>query len=106
MAASYSLVERCARRLICCSPRSAKNRSTWLIQDAEVGVKWVCQWGRLANQSRISLLLWLARPRGPATNLRMEPEDVEAAVKPAGLLSTRIIALPPHHYGAIFEKPA
>ena len=30
-----------------------------MIQDAEVGVKWVCQRGRLANQSRISLVLWL-----------------------------------------------
>src|SRR5512147_1179017 len=49
MAASNSLVERWAPRLIWCSPRSAKNRSTWLIQDAEVGVKWVCQRGRLAK---------------------------------------------------------
>lgn len=47
----------------------------------------------------------LARPRGPATNLRMEPEDVEAAVKPAGLRYTGIVALPPYHYGAIFERP-
>ena len=59
MAASNSLVERWAPRLICCSPRSAKNRFTWLIQDAEVGVKWVCQRGRLANQSRIGFVLWL-----------------------------------------------
>lgn len=27
--------------------------------DAEVGVKWMCQRGRLANQSRMSLVLWL-----------------------------------------------
>jgi hypothetical protein len=33
--------------------------STWLIQDAEVGVKCGCQRGRLANQLRISLVLWL-----------------------------------------------
>ena len=59
MAASSSFVERWAPRLICCSVSSAKKRSTWLIQDEEVGVKWGCQFGRLANQSRISLVLWL-----------------------------------------------
>ena len=31
----------------------AKKRSTWLIQDAPVGVWWTCQRGRLTSQSRI-----------------------------------------------------
>jgi hypothetical protein len=30
-----------------------------VIQDAEVGVKCTCQRGRLANQLRISLVLWV-----------------------------------------------
>jgi hypothetical protein len=30
-------------RLICCSAGSANKRSTWLIQDEDVGVKWICQ---------------------------------------------------------------
>jgi hypothetical protein len=36
-----------------------EERSTWLIYDADVGVKCICQRSRLANQSRISLVLWL-----------------------------------------------
>ena len=34
-------------------------RSTWFSQEALVGVKWACQRGRLANQSRIALVLWV-----------------------------------------------
>jgi hypothetical protein len=39
------------------SVSSAKKRSTWEVQEAEVGVKWMGQCGRLANQSRMSLVL-------------------------------------------------
>src|SRR5665213_3342282 len=59
IALSSSAVDRCAPRLIGCSDRSAKKRSTWLIQDEDVGVKWTCQRRRLANQARMSLVLWL-----------------------------------------------
>ena len=38
--------------------RSPNQRSTWL-KEALVGVKWACQRGRLANQSRIALVLWV-----------------------------------------------
>ena len=48
------LVDRWTPRRICFSVSSAKKRSTWLIQEAEIGVKWMCQRGRLANQSRMS----------------------------------------------------
>ena len=54
-----SAVDLWAPRLICCSFKRAKKRSTWLIHDADVGVKCLCQRGRLANQSWISLVLWL-----------------------------------------------
>jgi SAM-dependent methyltransferase len=47
----------------------------------------------------------LGRPRGPRTELRMAPEEVAAAVAPAGLKPVQTVELPPHHYGAIFEKP-
>ncbi len=47
----------------------------------------------------------LGQPRGPSTEMRMEPEDVAAAVEPAGLTCARVVELPPYHYGAIFEKP-
>ena len=46
----------------------------------------------------------LGQPRGPGTNLRMEPEDVVAAVEPAGLTCARVVEFPPYHYGAIFQK--
>src|SRR5258708_40000692 len=39
MAASNAAVERWAPRLICWSVSKAKKRSTWLIHDADVGVK-------------------------------------------------------------------
>jgi SAM-dependent methyltransferase len=46
----------------------------------------------------------LGEPRGPATELRITPETTVAAVEPAGFKRVRIVELPPHHYGAIFEK--
>lgn len=47
----------------------------------------------------------LDQPRGPKTELRMAPEQVTAAVGPAGLRPIRVIDLPPYHYAAIFERP-
>lgn len=47
----------------------------------------------------------LGQPRGPKTELRMTPEDVAAAVAPAGLRPARVVELPPYHYAAIFETP-
>jgi ubiquinone/menaquinone biosynthesis C-methylase UbiE len=47
----------------------------------------------------------LGEPRGPATELRITPETTVAAVEPAGFKLVRIVALPPYHYGTIFEKP-
>jgi predicted methyltransferase len=46
----------------------------------------------------------LGEPRGPATELRMTPDATRAAVEPAGFRLHRLVELPPHHYGAIFEK--
>ena len=48
----------------------------------------------------------LGQPRGPKTEMRMEPADVAAVVEPAGLKLVGVVELPPYHYGAIFEKPA
>ena len=45
----------------------------------------------------------LGTPRGPATEMRMSPQSVAAIVEPAGLRATEVMALPPYHYGAIFE---
>lgn len=46
----------------------------------------------------------LGRPRGPATELRMPPEDVAAAVEPAGFSISRIVDLPPYHYGIVLDR--
>jgi len=60
MSRSRAWVERWTPRLICFSVIRAKKRSTWLIHEALVGVKWTCQRGRLASQSRTGLVLWVA----------------------------------------------
>ena len=48
----------------------------------------------------------LGEPRGPATQLRMDPAATRAAVEPAGLKLRQVVELAPYHYGAIFQKPA
>jgi SAM-dependent methyltransferase len=44
--------------------------------------------------------------RGPATELRMSPASVQEAVEPAGFNLSRLVDLPPYHYGAVFERAA
>ena len=46
----------------------------------------------------------LGKPRGPRTEMRMEPEDVVAVAEPAGFTHERTIELPPYHYAAILTK--
>jgi SAM-dependent methyltransferase len=46
----------------------------------------------------------LGHPRGPATDMRMRPDEVAAAVAPAGFGLVRVVELPPYHYAAILEK--
>ena len=46
----------------------------------------------------------LGKPRGPKTEMRMEPEDVAAALESTGFRLERSAELPPYHYGAIFTK--
>jgi len=68
----------------------------------------------LAPRGRFAIVNWHARPReetsilgeprGPASELRMTPEAVRAAVEPAGFGLHQLVELPPYHYGAIFEK--
>lgn len=60
----------------------------------------VINWHRRPREETIVL----GQPRGPKTAMRMAPEDVTAAVGPAGLSPTRIIDLRPYHYAAIFER--
>jgi SAM-dependent methyltransferase len=46
----------------------------------------------------------LGQPRGPATELRMSPEETRAAVEPAGFTLEVQLPLPPYHYAAIFRR--
>jgi SAM-dependent methyltransferase len=47
----------------------------------------------------------LGQPRGPASELRLSPEQTVKSVEAGGLKGTAIVDIPPYHYGAIFEKP-
>ncbi len=46
----------------------------------------------------------LGQPRGPATELRMSPEQTIAGVEPSGLRHVRTVEVSPYHYGAVFER--
>jgi SAM-dependent methyltransferase len=46
----------------------------------------------------------LGQPRGPKTELRMEPADVQVEIEPAGFTLAGVVELPPYHYGAIFRR--
>jgi ubiquinone/menaquinone biosynthesis C-methylase UbiE len=47
----------------------------------------------------------LGEPRGPATELRMTPEQTIATVEPGGLQFRNHVEVSPYHYGAVFERP-
>src|SRR5205823_2703887 len=47
--------------------------------------------------------LVFGQPRGPRTEMRMEPRDVAVIVEPAGLLLNRTVEFPPYHYRAMFR---
>jgi len=46
----------------------------------------------------------LDEPRGPTTVMRMSPDQVRAAVEPAGFQLSCVVELPPYHYGAVFLR--
>jgi len=43
-------------------------------------------------------------PRGPATELRMSPEETIGAVEESGLKCVKLVEIPPYHYGAVFRR--
>jgi len=60
----------------------------------------IVNWHRCPREETVVF----GHPRGPKTELRMEPNDVAAIVEPAGLVLNRTVELPPFHYGAVFQK--
>lgn len=60
----------------------------------------VVNWHRRPREETVVL----EQPRGPPTEMRNEANDVAAIIKAAGLSLSRIVKLPPYHYGAVFQK--
>ena len=70
----------------------------------------------LGKGGRFAIINWYRRPReettvldqprGPDTELRMEPEDVRQVVEPAGFALEKVVDVGPYHYGAVFVKSA
>lgn len=46
----------------------------------------------------------LNQPRGPDTELRMEPDDVRQVVEPAGFILEKVVDVGPYHYAAVFAR--
>ncbi len=44
----------------------------------------------------------LGEPRGPATELRLTPQQTIQSVEAAGLKLVKMVELPSYHYGAVF----
>ena len=62
----------------------------------------IINWHRRPREETVVL----GQPRGPRTEMRMEPDEVARTVEPARLRLARLVELPPYHYGVVFEKPA
>lgn len=62
----------------------------------------IINWHRLPREETIVL----GEPRGPRTDMRMEPSEVAVTVQRANLRLAQVVELPPFHYAAIFAKPA
>ena len=45
----------------------------------------------------------LGEPRGPKTELRMSPEETIKSVEGSGLKFTKMVEVPPYHYGVLFK---
>jgi SAM-dependent methyltransferase len=60
----------------------------------------IVSWHRRPREETVVL----GQPRGPKTEMRIEPNDVAAIVEPAGLLVNRIVDLSPYHYGAVLQR--
>ncbi len=60
----------------------------------------VVNWHRRAREETTVL----GQPRGPKTDMRMEPSDTAAAVHGSELTIARVVELPPYHYGAVFHR--
>lgn len=59
----------------------------------------IINWRQLPRECTVVLGL----PRGPKTEMRMSPDELQRAVEPAGFVLEQVVELRPYHYGAIFR---
>jgi SAM-dependent methyltransferase len=67
----------------------------------------------LKSNGRFAIVNWhklprdetpiLGEPRGPKTELRMSPEETIKSVEAGGLKFSKMVEIPPYHYGAVFK---
>jgi len=67
----------------------------------------------LKSNGRFAIVNWhkrprdetpiLGEPRGPKTELRMSPEQTIKSVEAGGLKFSKMVEIPPYHYGAVFK---
>lgn len=48
----------------------------------------------------------LGEPRGPKTELRMSPDETIKSAEGSGLKCTKVIEVPPYHYGVVLQNSA
>jgi SAM-dependent methyltransferase len=60
----------------------------------------IVNWHRRPREGTVVL----GQPRGPKTEMRIEADEVAAIVKPAGLLLSHAVELPPYHYGVVLQR--
>lgn len=66
------------------------------------GLFGIVNWHALSREQTTVLDL----PRGPRTDMRMEPETIAAIIEPQGFQHVVLVELPPYHYGVVFEWSA
>ncbi len=79
--------------------KEAMSKSIFSILKSE-GELAIINWHKLPREETTALGL----PRGPKSEMRMSPEEVEKTLLPSGFVLKSLVELPPYHYGAIFKK--
>ena len=78
-------------------PGLARAVAATLKADGQFGI---VNWHRRPREETVVL----GQPRGPKTEMRMEPDEVAAIGETAGFLANRTVELPPYHYGIVLER--
>ncbi|WP_339751478.1 class I SAM-dependent methyltransferase [uncultured Marinobacter sp.] len=60
----------------------------------------IVNWHQLPREQTVIL----GQPRGPKTEMRMSPEQVQDVVESVGFELEQFVQFPPFHYGAVFRR--